>query len=267
MPELPEVEIMARNTARWMEGHAVLEVDVCDPDVVALGTDLVSELTGQRVDRVWRRAKHLLMDVGTLGIAVHFRMTGKLVRLPHSGRVRLSFLTAGGRVGFVDTRRLGSLRIMPIADRDAWLSGLELGPDAYPEVRSAPWWKARFTDCRREIKPALLDQKRVAGIGNILASEICHAARVSPFSPAHELTDPEWERLAEATPRVIGHVIASDGADEIRFVGEHGAGGSDTFVVYQRTGSHCRRCGETISMSRQAQRSTFWCPGCQPTTG
>lgn len=267
MPELPEVEIMTRNASRWLLGQTLDRVVADDPDVVSTGMELIEKLAGLGVDRVWRRAKHLLLDVGSYGLAVHFRMTGKLVRLPTDGRIRLSLHAGPETIGFKDARRLGSVRISTIEARDAWLEDLGMGPDVFPEIRSGEWWQERFSGTRRALKPALLDQGRVAGIGNILASEICHRARISPFTRVSDLSLAQWDGLAEATPTVIAEVIEAEEADEIRFVGERDAHELTTFRVYGRATAPCDVCGAPISSARQAQRSTFWCDRCQPPPG
>lgn len=255
---------MARNGDAWLSGRVIDSIEVPDPKVIVEGSELVDALAGTRIDRVWRRAKHLLIDVGEFGLAVHFRMTGKLVQLPSEGRIRFVIDAEGNRVGFKDTRRLGSVSVFSIEERDKWLESLSLGPDAYPDARSGSWWAEAFAGCRGAVKPALLDQGRVAGIGNILASEICFRAGLNPATRVPNLDARAWDSIARIAPKFIGEVIDAEMAEEIQYIGEPGASDAGVFHVYGRESEPCTRCGTAILRVKQAQRSTFWCPSCQP---
>ncbi len=265
MPELPEVEIMTRNAQSWLAGQTITACDLIDPAALVDAPDWrAQELVGQQVLRASRRAKHLLIECERDTIAVHFRMTGKLVRLPDDGRIRFAITTERGSVGFKDTRRLGEVRILSPIDLHDWLEGLSLGPDAYPEKYDGTWWQQRFAKCRTAIKPALLKQNLVAGIGNILASEICFLVGVDPTTPANQVPTAVWDAIAETAPEFIGAVIDAEMADEIAYIGENRGVETTIFQVYGREGRPCTTCGNPILRLKQAQRSTFLCPVCQP---
>jgi formamidopyrimidine-DNA glycosylase len=197
-------------------------------------------------------------------IAIHFRMTGKLVQLPDDGRIRFVIGSGSCDVGFKDTRRLGEVRVLSPDAFEAWMDGLGLGPDAYPERFGGEWWENRFAKCRTPIKAALLRQELIAGIGNILASEICFLVGVDPTLPANKVSRLIWDAIAQAAPTFIASVIEAEMADEIAYIGEKRGVETTIFQVYGREGRPCRKCGSDILRAKQAQRSTFWCPRCQP---
>ena len=263
MPELPEVEIMTRHAERWLAGRTVSAFQIHDPRVVTEGGDIVDQLAGQTITGARRRAKHLILQTDGAEVAVHFRMTGKLLLGPAKGRIRWSLLCEDGtQVDFADSRCLGDTRFFALGGADRWLAGLKLGPEPYPGVQPAEWWQARLLGARGAIKTVLMDQARVAGIGNILASEILWRAGIAPQRPATSLSADELSGLATAVPAFIDDVIREESGDEIAYVGETRDAG-EHFAVYAREGAPCRRCAGVVARFKQASRSTFWCPACQ----
>lgn len=282
MPELPEVECFTRDLARWTGGAILERVDVPDPRVLSgVEPGGLEILRGGRPGRCWRRAKWSVVEVQPRGAAptqallLHYRMTGKPVLEDGApGRkVRLRLhLRPGGEAGasrvdepervvaFDDSRCLGEVHLLPLADLPAFFEARRLGPDCWPERRPGSWWAERLGDSRRPLKVALLDQHRVAGVGNIGASEACFRARLDPRGPARSLPDAAWEALAEAVPAWVEATLAEELGQEIHFVT---AGGSNPFLVYGREGEPCAACGDPVARFVQAQRSTFWCPSCQ----
>lgn len=262
MPELPEVEIMARLTRGWAAGKVIRSLDLLDPSVLVAGGVEPDVLVGGRVTSVRRRAKHLIIETPQGDIAVHSRMTGKLVSGSGTGRERFTLaLDDGTVVSLRDTRRLAELRVLGPGGAQRWLDTLNLGPDAWPDAGGARWWRERFAGARGPIKPALLDQRRVAGIGNILASELLWRARIAPERPVPALVDREWQRIADAIGPLIDEVIAAESGAEIAYVNEGGS--NQAFAVYGRDGSPCRRCGAPIRRRVQGGRSSYCCDGCQ----
>jgi formamidopyrimidine-DNA glycosylase len=264
MPELPEVEIMTRNARTWMQGARVVSVDTNDSALMP--TDW-SVLGGQIVNAVERVAKVMVLHLDEHVVTVHFRMTGKWVRLPHSRTPRISLSlstpdsTSRVNVGLIDTRRLGRVELI---DADAWSTlpeRLGHGPEPYPNA--LPWtvWRERL-QTRAAIKVALLDGVRISGLGNICASEILWRAGISPDLPAQELSPAQLERLSAVATPWLHEVIAEESADEIGYVNETGTM-PEAFAIYGREGEPCRTCGETIERVVQGGRSTFLCRRCQ----
>ena len=211
MPELPEVEIMTRAASRWLRGRRVAAAEVNDPRVLLATPADVPEvwrrLETARFEGATRRAKHMLLHFDAADIAVHFRMTGKWVRRDRSTEERpLRFalvLDDGATMGLEDARRLGEVRVFAPGGATRWVETLGLGPDAYPGMLGGEVWAERLGTHRGPLRGAMLDGGRVAGIGNILASEICFEAAVSPIRPAASLTAAEWGRIATASHAVI----------------------------------------------------------------
>jgi len=257
MPELPEVEIMARNLDRWVVGERITEVFVEDPRVVA-GGDL-QRAVGHQIHRAWRRAKYAVLDIGGVGhLVFHFRMTGKVVRRRPEGRARLWLQAGNAAVAFEDARCLGQIWWLDTEAMRAFFVERPLGPEPWPEVRDGAWWAAQLSGLRGPIKPALMRQDRVAGIGNILASEACWRARLDPRTPVPDVED--WAALAAGMHQTIEHTLAAESGDEIVYVNE---GGQGSFSVYGQAGQPCPRCGHAIERSVQSGRGTFFCSTCQ----
>jgi len=271
MPELPEVEIMTRAAARWLNGRAVVDVDVPDPRVVVAAPDDDAErwrsLAGARFTGAARRAKHMLLRFDVADVAVHFRMTGKWVRRDAAdGQRPLRFaltLDDGATVGLDDTRRLGEVRVFRSGGAVDWVEGLGLGPDVYPAHLGGDLWAERLGAYSGPLRGAMLDGRRLAGIGNILASEICFEAGVSPMRLARAITHVEWEALARASHAVIGAVIDHAGDAPIRYVNEAGGRAANPFAVYGRDGQACLRCGAALVREVVGGRSSFRCLACQ----
>lgn len=260
MPELPEVEIMARNLHRWTGGQVVQEIVVADPRVVAGGQPC--DAVGCTVRRVWRRAKYAVVDLAPGGhIIFHFRMTGKVVRRRPEQRARMWLRAGTEEVSFEDARCLGQMWFVPSEGLDEFFSTRDIGPEPWPERRDGPWWAARLAGLRGALKPSLMRQERVAGVGNILASEACFRAGVHPARLVPTLSGAEWTRVADAVHQTIEHTLSAESGDEIVYVNQ---GGEGSFSVYGHQGRPCDACGAVIERIVQAGRATFFCPGCQP---
>jgi len=265
MPELPEVEIVARNLKLWCQGKQLVALDVRDPKLLP-DSELRSGLVGRTLTAVRRRAKHLVAELDGEALVFHFRMTGKLVQVhdvePRFLRLLLSF-EDGTQVGFKDQRRLGTVLHLPGNAVDAFFEERGLGPEPWPDSRSGAWWEERYAGCRSPLKPALMLQERVAGLGNILAAEICWVARLDPLQPASALNTKQWARIAEASTTVIERTLSLESGPEVHYIAEGGRAQDSPFSVYGREGLPCPRCKQTVGRFQQSGRSTFWCASCQ----
>jgi formamidopyrimidine-DNA glycosylase len=260
MPELPEVEIMARNLERWTCGLRLSRLEVVDPRVVAGGDP--RRAVGHQVRRAWRRAKYAVLDLDDVGhLVFHFRMTGKVVARSSVAGARLWFQAGDQVVGFEDARCLGQIWWVDAGEIGPFFADRGLGPEPWPEPRDGRWWAAQLQGLRGPIKPALMRQDRVAGIGNILGSEACWRARLHPATPVPTLSDADWAQLAAAVHQTIEHTLQAESGEEIVYVNQGGLG---SFTVYGRAGEPCPRCGGSIQRMVQSGRGSFFCPGCQP---
>ncbi len=243
MPELPEVEIQVRQLARRLRGARIDSLEVRDSKI-----KLPRSVVGQCIDRVHRRGKYIVFDLsGGAHLLAHLRMTGWFEFVKPS-TYRMALHTSKTSVYFEDRRRLGHVQLVSPSELYGILG--TLGPE--PLGR-------RFSMCRgfgslRSIKIVLLDQKVVAGIGNIYASESLWRARIHPRRPANRLQHDELKRLERAIGVTLRKAIRL--GDEIFSV-------DNRFAVYGRQGEPCRRCRTPVRRMIQAQRSTFFCPKCQ----
>lgn len=259
MPELPEVEVMRRNLSRLAGDRPLQGVDVLDATVVAPGGAPLDALLGHNLGAA-RRGKHLICALGGHVLVLHMRMTGQVVEdRGQRGRLRLRFAD-GPAALLVDTRRFARAHCLPAAALPAHLAGL--GPDPWPEPRDGAWWAARFAGARGPLKPGLLDQGRVAGLGNIYAAELCWRVGVDPRTPIDLLSPAHWDQLAVAARQLLDEVITHEDRGELHYINEGGPV-PEPFAVYGREGAPCRRCGAVVARFAQAGRSTAWCPACQ----
>lgn len=259
MPELPEVETAARRLRPVVQGRTLVAVRTLHPSTRrALPDDRAASLAGRRIADVLRRGKHqlLLLDDGSV-LHAHFRMNGDWHvaptgdPLPAHARATLD-LDDGTRVALVDSRALGSLVWHPAAD-DALPA---LGPDATDPAFDAAALERALAGRRGPIKPLLLDQRVVAGVGNIYAAEALWVARIHPATPVGRLGAVRRARLVAALREVLERALADPGRYQD---GEALA----RLHVYDREGEPCERCGTAIRRVVQAGRSTCFCPGCQ----
>jgi formamidopyrimidine-DNA glycosylase len=250
MPELPEVESAVRALRGAAQGRIIVRARVLHPSLRArVAPARLRSLIGARVARVERRGKHQLLhfDDGRV-LHAHFRMAGDWhvdradSKPPRFGRAVVE-LDDGARVWLVDPRALATL---DIRDDGAALN-LGLGPDATDSTLRARDLAPLLARRRGPIKPALLDQALIAGVGNIYAAEALWQARLDPRAGAAAISRAEISALLAAIRSVMRRALK----------------GTIRFAVYDRAGLSCRRCRTTIERIRQAGRSTYFCPGCQ----
>ncbi len=275
MPELPEVEIAARNLRRWTAGRRIEAVDA-DPGArrvfrPATPAAFARALAGARLGPIRRVGKQLLLSLerggAPLGLLAHLGMTGKWIRRegdaarPRFSRCRF-VLDDGAVLHFDDLRLFGRLRVVPGGRFEEVPEVAALGPDPLEQGIDLARLAAGLARSRLPVKVRLLDQALLPGVGNILASEALFGAGVDPRRPARSLSPDEVRRLAEAVLASVREAIAREEGPEITYVEEPGA--ENPFRVYAREGEPCPRCGEAaIRRLVQAGRSTFFCPRCQ----
>jgi formamidopyrimidine-DNA glycosylase len=277
MPELPEVEVAARNLRRWTRGRTVRAAEADRTAIVRpAGPRALAPLLGARVRNVDRVGKNLLVTLArgreAVGLWSHLGMTGKWQRRargaapPRFSHARLG-LDDGSTLHYTDMRRFGRLRVVPGARFGDEPLLAALGPDPLRDGVDAAALHARLARLRTPIKVALLDQTILAGIGNIQASEALFRARLDPRRAASSLTRAEVGRLARAILASIRDTLvafAREGADvgdgSIVYVEENRA--ANPFKVYGHAGEPCPRRNGTIRRLVQAGRATFFCEAC-----
>ncbi|MDQ6932849.1 MAG: bifunctional DNA-formamidopyrimidine glycosylase/DNA-(apurinic or apyrimidinic site) lyase [Candidatus Eremiobacteraeota bacterium] len=270
MPELPEVETIARGLAHALSGQRIAAVKISLPKVaVASGNRAFArELTGERITGVHRRGKFIVVSLlSGRSLVVHLRMTGRLILGPPGTQVvhphtHVSLrLGDGSWVRFADARQFGRMRL--VEPEEPWAS--QLGDEPLSEDFTPERFIGILAGRRAPVKVVLLDQRRVAGIGNIYACEALWKARIRPSTPANALTKPAIRRLHQALAEILHRAIEMGGSSVDDYVDAQGLQGSfqNALSVYGREGKPCRRCGRQVVRTVIAQRGTWWCRTCQ----
>jgi formamidopyrimidine-DNA glycosylase len=272
LPELPEVETIRRQLAPALEGRRIVDLQVldarwCEP---APPEAIEDALRGRRIESAGRRGKYLILSLeDDVHLVMHLRMTGNLLitedaeNPPHT-RVSLE-LDDGRRLLFVDVRRFGTGDVLLGGDALDEYFHSRLGVEPLTPDFTADALRALAKGRKQPVKAFLLNQERIAGVGNIYADEALFRAKIHPLRPVGTLKRQQIEALREGVIAALELGIDSKGAsiDDYRHVdGERGSF-QDRFLVYSRAGEPCERCGSTIVKLRAAGRGTYICPNCQ----
>jgi formamidopyrimidine-DNA glycosylase len=270
MPELPEVETIRRGLAPRVEGRRLAAVDVLDPRWCepASPESTVAAVAGRRIERLGRRGKYLAWELeGDRSLVMHLRMTGTLLadaasEPPHT-RVRIE-LDDGGRVLFVDPRRFGTGHVLDGTEREAYFAA-RLGLEPFDPGFTVDHLRDLARGCRAPVKAFLLDQQRIAGIGNIYADEALFRARIHPLREARRLSRRQITELRAGVIAALEAGIDARGATIDDFRDPEGVAGSfqDQFLVHRRAGLPCPECGHPVRKLVAAGRGTYVCERCQ----
>jgi formamidopyrimidine-DNA glycosylase len=273
MPELPEVETIARTLAPEVVGREILSAHARDASALHPSPAAFAALAaGRCITGVRRRGKLLLLDLDDQGIlAVHLRMTGRVVALgpgreperQGAGPRAVLALSGGVRLCFSDVRRFGSMHAFAAGGIDAWPFYASLGPE--PLSMTAAEFRARLGQGRARIKALLLDQQVLAGIGNIYADESLFRAGLRPDTPAAQVSPKRRDALFAAIQAVLAQAIAENGSSIRDYRDAHGDAGAfqNSFRAYGRGGQPCLACGAIMRTMRVAGRGSTFCPRCQ----
>jgi formamidopyrimidine-DNA glycosylase len=287
VPELPEVESLRRDLEATLVGRTIASVDVrLAKQVVAPTGSTVDDLVGRRIERVWRRAKFLIFDLSDgVALVFHLRLAGQLVHrdaggrtlaegghpvpafgaeLPHRSTHVIFELDDGSRLYLTDIRQFGRVWILPEAGVAPLLGQAKLGPEPLDPGFTLDVLRERLARRRRmPLKPALLDQQVVGGIGNIYADEIIFESRLTPATRVGDLDEAALARLHAAIQSVLGFAVR-EGVAEI--LNGKASTTRDFPRVHGRAGQPCPACGSTVVKAQFAGRGTYTCPTCQPAT-
>lgn len=268
MPELPEVEVTLRGIAPRLTGRTLTGVTVREPRLRWRVQDALGRLAGHEIRSLRRRGKYLLFDCGEGHLIVHLGMSGSL-RLLASGtppqkhdHVDLQFGALILRLR--DPRRFGAV-LWTEAPPEMHPLLRHLGVEPLTRAFDAGRLYALTRGLRTTIKQALMDGRRIVGVGNIYASESLYLAGIHPFTRAGSLSRERCRRLAVAIKKTLRDAIRAGGSSLRDFVGSDGNPGyfQQSYWVYDRAGEPCRRCGAPIRRRIQGQRATFYCATCQ----
>jgi formamidopyrimidine-DNA glycosylase len=277
MPELPEVETVRRGLDPALTGRRLDQVEILDGRLVRPcdPLEVAAELTGEVVARVDRRGKYLVVRFETGRVLlVHLRMTGSFMYGPADSlpddphRRAVLRLDNGSDVAYRDVRRFGTWLLLEPGELDPYLAE-RLGDEPFSEAFTPRALAARLRGRRAPVKAALLDQRSLAGMGNIYADEALWRARIHPLRPAGELKRGEIGRLHAGIRSALELGVARQGATLSDYRTPNGDRGAmqDEFEAYGREGEPCSRCGTPITKIRAAGRGTWFCPRCQRLRG
>ena len=272
MPELPEVETIRRQLAPLVEGRKLARVEILDPrwSRPLAPSELADALSGRRVQRLGRRGKYLVWHLsGDAYLAQHLRMTGAVLcePEPEPAHVRVLIeLAPKRRLVIVDPRRFGTGELLLGSDALEDFFAARLGVEPFDERFTPEHLRSIARGRSTPIKALLLDQRRIAGIGNIYADEALHRAGVHPLRPAGRLTREQYACLRGTVVEVLNAGIEARGAtiDDFRHVDGVRGSFQDRFLVHRRAGEPCSSCGTTIVKMVVVGRGTYVCETCQP---
>jgi formamidopyrimidine-DNA glycosylase len=273
VPELPEVETVRRRLAPVLEGRTFDRVEITDPRLTRPldPVEVARELEGERVLLVDRRGKYLVVRFESgRALLIHLRMTGSLRHAvdgeleedPH--RRAVVTLDDGSDVAYRDVRRFGTWLLLEPSEVDTYIDA-RVGREPLAAGYRATHLAERLARRRAPIKAALLDQRTVAGVGNIYADEALWRARVHPLTPAEELTPDEVKAVHKGVRESLRAGVRRQGSTLRDYRLPDGSSGNaqERFKVYGRAGLPCERCGTPIDKIRAAGRGTWYCPSCQ----
>jgi formamidopyrimidine-DNA glycosylase len=274
MPELPEVETVRAGLSPRLVGRRFEDVRILDARLTRPvdPAEVAAELIGERVRAVDRRGKYLIVRFESgLVLLIHLRMAGSLLcarngSLPDDPHRRAVVkLDDGSDVAYRDVRRFGTWLLLEPEEAEPYLAA-RVGEEPLDTLFTAARLGERLAGRRTSLKAALLDQRTLAGLGNIYADEALWRARLSPLRPAAGLDRNELRRLHRGIRAALEHGLARQGSTLRDYRLPDGSGGSmqDEFRVYGRRDEPCDRCGTPIARTRVAGRTTWFCPTCQP---
>ncbi len=270
MPELPEVETVVRGLRGPLKGRTFIDVWLDWPGSLAFPTpnEFRTQLPGQTVLGIRRRGKYILCDLTDSVLIIHLKMTGRLYVVPDTARheadrwVHFRFqLDNGHQLRFSDPRKFGRVYLTPEPD---WIIG-KLGPEPLDDSFTLDAFQRQIARRKGTLKPLLLNQRFIAGIGNIYADEALHRAGLHPLRTADSLTEDEQARLYESIRAVLRQGIQYEGASINWYRKPDGSKGEsqEHFRVYGRTDAPCPVCGTPVRRIVVGGRGTHFCPTCQ----
>lgn len=273
MPELPEVETIRRTLQPKLAGLKFTGVRIYLPKVIAAPEPehFAETITGKKIIALQRRGKYLLFSLtGGYTLIVHLRMTGSMVYRESTGPTSkythvVFYFDNGNRLFFADLRQFGRLWLLPVDSPDNPAGLKNLGPEPLDRSFTGKIFAKKLHNRRTKIKPLLLDQSFIAGLGNIYTDEALHRAGINPEQPANSLTHREAARLYRAVRSVLREGIQNRGTSVRDYIDGEGRAGKyqEMLRVYNREGQSCLKCGHPIARKKIGSRSAYYCPACQ----
>jgi formamidopyrimidine-DNA glycosylase len=272
MPEMPEVETLARELRRKLVGKCIAQVSLSGFSLrKPISDSFAGYLQGRTIRKILRRGKYLIAELEPRAFwLIHLGMSGRVLYHAESGtsskhtHVRVRF-TDSSELEYRDPRRFGLMAAYDVSQLNQIPEIHFLGKDPLSPGFNGKWLESQLHSSRQEIKSFLLDQRKVAGLGNIYVCESLFLAQIHPQRRCYALVPEETARLADAIREVLGNSIRRRGTSFSDFVDSDGNLGENQnyLMVFQRDGQQCLRCGTPIKRIVQGNRSSFYCPKCQ----
>ncbi|MFZ2353706.1 DNA-formamidopyrimidine glycosylase [Paucilactobacillus nenjiangensis] len=272
MPELPEVETVRRGLIKIAKGRKIIGIDVHYPQTITNDVEMFKEaLIGQTIEDINRRGKYLLFRFSNqLTMISHLRMEGKYFGIPEGEVPRkhthvVFHLDDNTQLCYNDTRKFGRMTLVETGEELSYAGLKTIGPEPTDKDFTLEYFKDIVHKGRREIKPFLLDQKGVAGLGNIYVDEVLWMSQIHPEEHANNLTDQQITRLRENIIDEIAIATEHHGTTVHSYTNAFGHAGDfqNELHAYGRVGEPCERCGTKLVKIKVAQRGTTFCPHCQ----
>lgn len=276
MPELPEVETVRKGLTNLVKGATIKDVAVYWDRIITKpfsGEEFGHQLIGETIQRIDRRGKYLIFILDHWAMISHLRMEGKYeveeTETPLKKHTHVVFhLTDGRDLRYLDVRKFGRMTLVSLGEQFNVTGIRDLGPEPIPEFFKLPEFSKALSIKNRAIKPLLLEQKIVTGLGNIYVDEALFEAKIHPLRSANSLKKSEVKALYQAIIDVLGRAVEAGGTTIRTY--QNALGEAGTFqvelAVYGKTGEPCIRCGHLIEKIKVAQRGTHFCPQCQKLT-
>lgn len=276
MPELPEVETVRKGLEATVDQVTIKKVSVYWDRIIAGAVSSESfkeRLVGETLQKFRRRGKFLLLDFDHYTLISHLRMEGKYEVVPSEEEMKkhthvVFHLTDGRDIRYLDVRKFGRMELVPLREEDTVAGIKRLGPEPFEEVFLLEPFQAKLSRAKKAIKPALLDQGLVTGLGNIYVDEALFQAKIHPLRPGNSLKPFEVQKLHQAIIQVLGNAIEAGGTTIRTYLNALGEAGQfqQELTVYGRTGLPCVNCERAIQKIKVAQRGTHYCAHCQKLT-
>ena len=276
MPELPEVEAVRRGLESLVIDKTIQDIEILWPRIIDTELDLQQwklELIGQTIHKMQRRGKYLIFVLSQGSLISHLRMEGKYLYYPkdqlsieinkHS-HVLFKF-TDGSQLHYNDVRKFGRLHLLANHAWPNYFDNKSLGPEPLSDDFKLSTFIENLSKSQRNIKPLLLDQKVVVGLGNIYVDESLFLAKIHPLRKASSLESEEIESLYHAIKKVLDQAVREGGSTIRTYKNSLGEAGKfqQSLNVYGKNGKPCSRCGQEIDKIKVSQRGTHYCPYCQ----
>ncbi|SFH71157.1 DNA-formamidopyrimidine glycosylase [Pisciglobus halotolerans] len=274
MPELPEVETTRKGLMQLVQGAKIKSVDVYWPRIIAgekTEDDFSIALENETIHQIGRRGKFLLFYLDHWTLISHLRMEGKYEVVSSEEPLKVHshvvfHLEDGRDLRYLDVRKFGRMALVPLNKENDYPGIQKLGPEPTKEKFDLNLFKTNLKKHKKAIKPLLLDQTLVTGLGNIYVDEALFEAKIHPLRAANQLSDEEIRSLHQAIISVLGRAVEAGGTTIRTYKNALGEAGKFQLAlkVYGQTGEPCPTCGRPIKKMTVAQRGTHFCAYCQP---